>query len=47
MFNTNIERYGVKSTAQVTEVREKMIKSLIENSSIPTSKPQIELFEII
>lgn len=47
MFNTNIERYGVKSTAQVTEVREKMIKSLIENSSIPTSKSQIELFEII
>lgn len=45
--DTNIKKYGYKSSAQNPEVREKMRQSLIKNQSVPTSRPQIALFEKI
>lgn len=44
---TNIERYGCKSTAMIPEIREKMRKSLYQNGTIATSKPQLSLLEMV
>lgn len=40
---TNIARYGVPYTTQVPEVIAKMRRSLYQNGSVPTSKPEAEM----
>lgn len=47
MKQTCLERYGVEYTLQAKEVREKISASLLKNGNVPTSKPQIELFNLL
>lgn len=41
-----MKKYGYSSTAQVPEIRQKMKDSLYKNGNIPTSKIQLELFNL-
>lgn len=43
IMETNIARYGVPYTTQVPEVIAKMRRSLYQNGSVPTSKPEAEM----
>jgi len=45
--NTCIARYGVCTYLLLPEVREKAINSYIEINGIPTSKPQLEIYNIL
>lgn len=44
--NTTLKNYGVTHPMQSLEIKERARKTLTENGSIPTSKPQIELFNM-
>ena len=44
---TNIERYGVPYTTQVPEVIAKMRESLYKNGSVPSSKAEIAMCELL
>lgn len=44
---TNIKKYGVENPLQNPEILAKMLDTLCKNGECPTSKQQLELFEII
>lgn len=46
-IKTNIERYGCKYGLSSPQVREKIMKSYYNNETIPTSRPQMELCELL
>lgn len=44
---TMLERYGYEYVLQVPELKEKMFKTMSTNNSVPTSKQQISLYNIL
>lgn len=44
---TNLERYGVECVLSLDEVREKIAQSYLKHGNVPTSKPQIDLFNLL
>lgn len=47
IMETNIARYGVPYTTQVPDVIAKMRMALYQNGSVPTSKPEAEMCNIL
>lgn len=45
--NTVLSKYGVENISQAKEIQEKKAASFYENGTCPTSKPQIELYELL
>ena len=44
---TCLERYGAEYTLSLDEVREKIYQAYLKNGTIPTSKPQEDLFNLL
>lgn len=44
---TNLERYGVENPLQNDEIRAKALKTLTKNNSVPTSKQQLQLYDLL
>ena len=47
VLKTNLEKYGYEYTLQVPEIREKIVRSMCENNSCPTSRQQKKIHEIL
>ena len=46
-IQTNLKKYGVRSTALVPEIKQKQLDSLYKNGNCPTSKQQIWIYETL
>ena len=44
---TNLEKYGVEYTMQSKEIKRKAIETLCKNSNVPSSKQEIELYNML
>ena len=44
---TNLEKYGVENPGQSKVIKEKIAQSWYKNGSVKTSKPQIEIYEML
>lgn len=44
---TNLQKYGVKNPQQNPKIKAKTLETLSRQGKVPTSKPQIKLYEII
>lgn len=45
--NTMLERYGVENFFMLPNIQEQIRRTMYENGTVPTSKPQLALFEMV
>lgn len=44
---TNLKKYGVRNPQQNSEIKAKTMKTLLQRGTVPTSKQQVELYEMV